>query len=127
MKKSLIALTLLVPLSLSLTGCVIAVDGDSDGHGFSSNFDDREYDNRKIIVSLPLQSSIVDVQKRLGLADFTESFENDGKTVNVLYYRTHRVHKDGLTTKDECTYLHFIDGALVDTGNGADYSRNTKS
>lgn len=127
MKKSLIALTLLVPLSLSLTGCVIAVDGDRDGHGISSNFDDREYDNRKIIVSLPLKSSIVDVQQRLGLADFTESFENDGKTVNVLYYRTHRLHKDGLTTKDECTYLHFVDGALVDTGNGADYSRNTKS
>lgn len=125
MKNSLIVLTLLAPLTL--TGCVIAVDGDRDGHNSSSSFDDREYDNRKIITTLPLKSSLVDVQKRLGIADFTESFESEGKIVNVLYYRTHRVHKDGLTTKDECTYLHFVDGALTDTGNGADYNRNTKT
>ncbi|MGB1198757.1 MAG: DUF3192 domain-containing protein [Thalassotalea sp.] len=125
MKKSLLALTLIAPLTLSLTGCVIAVD--SDGRNISANFDDREYENRKIIAKLPLQSTMVDVQSRLEIADFTESFVQDGKTINVLYYRTHRVHKDGLTTKDECTYLQFIDGALVDTGNGAEYSRKTKS
>ncbi|GAA5130711.1 DUF3192 domain-containing protein [Thalassotalea piscium] len=125
MSKSLIALTLLA--SLSLTGCVIAVNGEGDGSNFSSDFSDRESENRKIISKLTLKSSIVDVQNRLGLADFTESFEQAGQTVNVLYYRTHRVHKDGLTTKDECTYLHFVDGALIDTGNGADYSRNIKN
>ncbi|XQW86163.1 DUF3192 domain-containing protein [Thalassotalea piscium] len=123
MKNLLMVLTLLSPLAL--TGCVIAVDGD--GHDISSSFDDREYDNRKIISKLPLKSSLVDVQERLGIADFTESFEAEGKTINVLYYRTHRLHKDGLTTKDECTYLHFINGALIDTQNGADYSRNTKT
>ena len=125
MKNALTLLTLVA--SLTLTGCVIAVDGDGDGHNISSSFDDREYDNRKIITSLALKSTMADVQNRLGIADFSESFENEGKTINVLYYRTHRVHKDGLTTKDECTYLHFIDGALTDTGNGADFNRNTHS
>ncbi|GHE85253.1 DUF3192 domain-containing protein [Thalassotalea profundi] len=125
MKKSLIVLALLAPLTL--TGCVIAVDGDRDGHNINSSFDDREYDNRKIITALPLKSSIIDVKTRLGTADFTESYESEGSTINVLYYRTHRVHKDGLTTKDECTYLYFVDGALTDTGNGADFNRNMRT
>ncbi|WP_448567504.1 DUF3192 domain-containing protein [Thalassotalea ganghwensis] len=123
MKKSLIALGLILPLTVSLTGCVIAVDGDGDARVMSSDFDDREYDNRKAIAKTPLQSSIVDVKAKLGIADFTESYTHDDKTVQVLYYRTHRVHKDGLTTKDECTYLKFVDGSLVSTGNGADFER----
>ena len=126
MKKSLIALTLIAPLTLSLTGCVIAVDADREGHSMTKDFGDREYDNRQTIAELSLKSSIVDAQTRLGVADFSESFERDGQTINVLYYRTHRVHKDGLTTKDECTYLQFVDGTLTDTGNGAEFSRTVK-
>ena len=42
----------------------------------------------------------------------------------MLFYRTHRLHKDDLTTKDECTYLHFVDDILIETGDGADYQRN---
>jgi hypothetical protein len=43
----------------------------------------------------------------------------------VLFYRTQRIHKDGLTTKNECTYVEFIDGKLSQTGNGGDYSQRT--
>jgi len=123
MKKSLLALLVVAPLTLSLTGCVIAV-GDGDGRITTSDFDDREFSNRKQIANLPLNSSYANVAHKLGVADFNESYEKNGNTVQVLFYRTHRLHKDGLTTKDECTYLHFVNGALFETGSGGDYSRN---
>jgi hypothetical protein len=124
MKKSLLALLIAAPLTLSLTGCVIAV-GEGDGRISTSGFDDREFNNRKQIANLALNSSYADVAHKLGVADFNESYEKNGDKVQVLFYRTHRVHKDGLTTKDECTYLHFVNGALLETGSGSDHSRNT--
>ncbi len=123
MKKSLLALLIVAPLTMSLTGCVIAVGGEDD-HIITSDFDDREYTNRKKIANIPLNSSYADVSHKLGVADFNETYEKNGATVQVLFYRTHRLHKDGLTTKDECTYLHFVNGELMQTGSGGDYSRN---
>jgi hypothetical protein len=124
MKKSIIALLIAAPLTLSLSGCVIAVGGGDEGHSMSTSFGDREYENRKKIAKIQLNSRYDDVKNQLGLADFNEKYQMDGKEIKVLFYRTHRVHKDDLTTKDECTYLHFIDGVLLETGNGADYRRN---
>jgi len=124
MKKTIIALLVAAPLTLSLTGCVIAVGTGDDGHPMSTSFGDREHDNRKKIAKIQLNSIYKDVHHKLGMADFSEKYQLDGKEVKVLYYRTHRVHKDDLTTKDECTYLHFVDNVLVDTGDGADYQRN---
>lgn len=124
MKKSIIALLVVTPLTLSLTGCVIAVGGGDEGHSISTSFGDREYENRKKIAKIQLNATYNNVQNKLGLADFNEKYQLDGKEIKVLFYRTHRVHKDDLTTKDECTYLHFVDGILLETGNGADYKRN---
>lgn len=124
MKKSLLALLITAPLALSLTGCVVAVGGNDDDHNISTHFKDREYKNRKAISTISLRSSIADVTNRLGISDFNESYEKDGKIVKVLFYRTNRIHKDGLTTKDECTYLYFEDGLLVETGSGGEFSRN---
>ena len=124
MRKSIIALLIAAPLTLSLSGCVIAVGGGDEGHSMSTSFGDREYENRKQIAKIQLNSRYDDVKNQLGLADFNEKYQMDGKEIKVLFYRTHRVHKDDLTTKDECTYLHFVDGALLQTGNGADYRRN---
>lgn len=112
MKKSLLALIVAAPLTFGLTGCVIAVGGE-DGSSMSSSFDDREYDNRKKIARLQLKSSFTDVSRDMGVADFSETYLDNEKTVNVIYYRTHRVHKDGLTTKDECTKLTFVDNVLT--------------
>jgi len=111
MKKSLIALIVSAPLVLGLSGCVIAIDGDNDDYHLSSH--DRATNNRQHIATLLPQMSISDVTTRFGIADFNESYNKDGENINVLFYRTHRVHKDDLTTKDECTALIFTGGALV--------------
>jgi hypothetical protein len=111
MKKSLLALIIVAPLTLGLTGCVIAVGGE-DGHSITGDFEDREYENRKKIARIELKSNFSDVSREMGVADFNETYLDDGKTVNVVYYRTHRLHKDGLKTKDECTKLVFIDNVL---------------
>ena len=112
MKKSILALLVVAPLTVGLTGCVIAVGGE-DGHSFSTDFEDREYENRKKIANLQLNSTLTDVSNSMGVADFNESYLEDGKTVKVLFYRTHRLHKDDLTTKDECSKLVFIDNVLT--------------
>jgi len=123
MKKSLIALLVALPLASTLTGCVISVkDGEVD-HSFMSDSSDRAQKNRRIISQVQLGSSFVDMQDKLGVADFSETYTHNEQTVRVLYYRSQRKHKDGLTTKDECTYLEFINGELAQTGNGDQYKR----
>lgn len=124
MKKPLLALIIAAPLTLSLTGCIVSVGGDDEGQSMTTQFEDREYSNRKKIARIALNSSYMDVANQLGVADFNESYEKNGQRIQVLFYRTNRVHKDGLTTRDECTYLYFVDGALQDTGRGGDFSRN---
>ena len=112
MKKTLLALITVAPLTLGLTGCVIAVGGE-DGHSISTSFEDREYDNRKKISVMQLNTAFADVTRTMGVADFNETYLDEGKTVNLVYYRTHRLHKDGLTTRDECTKLVFVDNILT--------------
>lgn len=122
MKKSLIALFVIAPLSLGLSGCVFKIGSDGE-YISSSDFEDREYENRKKIARILLNDNFSDVQMRMGVADFTETYKNGKQTIQVLYYRTHRIKKDGLTTKEECTFLNFVDGVLTQTGNGTDYKR----
>lgn len=124
MKKSIIAMLVAAPLMLS--GCIVSVGSDED-RIVSGEFSDREYNNRKKIARIVIGSSYADATNKLGVADFNESYEKDGQNVQVLFYRTNRVHKDGLTTRDECTYLYFVDGALKETGLGGDFARNTGS
>ena len=113
MKKTLLALITVAPLTFGLTGCVIAVGGGEDGHSITTDFEDREYSNRKKIAALALNSTLSNATRDMGVADFTETYLDKGQTVNLLYYRTHRLHKDGLTTKDECTKLVFVDNMLT--------------
>jgi uncharacterized protein DUF3192 len=119
MKKVLLPLLVIAPLTLGLTGCVVAVGGGEDGYSMNHDFEDREYDNRKKIARLQLNSSFNDVQSTLGVADFNEVYEKNGENIQVLYYRTNRKHKDGITTKDECTPLIFKNGELVSWGDSA--------
>lgn len=125
MKKTLATLLLIAPLTLGLTGCIIVADGDGGYKNMMTDHDDREYDNRKKIARLEINTDYSDAQDRLGVADFNESFEQDGQNIQVLYYRTNRKHADSMTTKDECTYLQFVDGKFKQSGAGEDFSRNT--
>jgi hypothetical protein len=122
MKKSILALLIVAPLSLSLTGCVIAIDGDKDEHSFQKKHS-SEFENRKKIESLVLKSEYSEVSTLLGVADFTESYQVKDKEVKVIYYRTQRLHKDGITSKDECTYLQFENNILTEVGSGGSYKR----
>lgn len=122
-KKTMIALLIATPLTMTLSGCVIKINDDGIDHGFVSGSEDRAYQNRKKIAQIQLGASFINMQEKLGVADFSETYAQADNTIRVLYYRTQRKHKDGLTTKDECTFLQFINGQLVETGNGEHYSK----
>ncbi|NQY87809.1 MAG: DUF3192 domain-containing protein [Colwellia sp.] len=126
MKKSLFVLLIALPLAATLSGCIISVNDDDVEHRFGSSQEDRTYENRKKIAQVELGSNFIYIQEKLGVADFSQTYTHNEKTIRVLFYRTQRKHKDGVTTKDECTYLEFIDGGLNQTGNGGEYSRITK-
>jgi len=121
MKKSLLVLLVALPLATTLSGCVISVNDGEVDRSLMGDSGDRSYENRKKIAKVQLGSSFVDMQDKLGVADFSETYTNNEQTIRVLYYRTQRKHKDGLTTKDECTYLEFVNGELSQTGNGGEY------
>ena len=123
MKKSLLVLLATLPLVSTLSGCVIAVNDGEVDHSLMSDIGDKSYENRKKIANIQLSSSVTNIQDTLGVADFSETYTHNEKTIRVLYFRTQRKHKDGLTTKDECTYLEFINGKLAQTGNGGEYLR----
>ena len=126
MKKSIIALLIAAPLAMTLSGCVVKINDNGIGSDFIGDNEERTYKNRKKITKVQLGASFIDMQEKLGVSDFSETYTDGDNTVRVLYYRTQRKHKDGLTTKDECTFLQFINGKLVETGNGGDYSKLTK-
>ena len=123
MKKTILALLVAMPLAFTLSGCVVKINDDGIDQGFVSGSEDRTYQNRKEIAKVQLNSHFTDIQEKLGVADFSETYTDNDATVRVLYYRTQRVHKDDLTTKDECTYLKFIDEKLIETGNGGEFTK----
>ncbi len=126
MKKSLLVLLIALPLAFTLSGCVISVNDGEVDHSLMGDSEDRTYENRKKIAKIQLGSSFTDMQEKLGVADFSQTYTHNEQTIRVLFYRTQRKHKDGLTTKDECTYLEFIGGELSQTGSGGEYSQMTK-
>lgn len=120
MKKALVALLVMAPLTTALTGCVIAVDGkgDWDANTIHSSHD-AAYENRKNLAELEENMSFSAVKKKMGVPDFNETYEKNGEKIQVLYYRTNRKHADDMTTKDECTPLIFKDKTLVSWGDKA--------
>ena len=116
MKHAVLALALVSPAFLS--GCVISVGGDGDSH-YSSDWQDREYNNRKHISRLEPDMTFESVVKRMGVADFSERYQKEESDYRVLFYRTQKLKGDGVTTKDECSPLVFKDGALVGWGEQA--------
>ena len=117
MKRQFAALLISAPLLTGLTGCVVSVGGDYDNA--QSDWEDREYRNRKKIANLKLGMSYDEVKSYLGTPDFNEIHKDNGQKYQVLFYRTHRLHGDGVTTKDECTPVIIKDGILDSWGEKA--------
>ena len=109
----------MAPLSLSLTGCVVAIGDHDRDNGYVMSDHDRQYENRKQIATLMVNATFSAVQDKMGVPDFNETYDKNGETIQVLFYRTHRVHKDDLSTKDECTPLVFKQNKLVSWGDKA--------
>lgn len=103
-------------LTLSLTGCVIAIGNDRGDEG---NWEERQEKNARYISLLNLGQSRPAVESDLGAADFSEAFQRNGSSYRVLFYRTERTQDDGRTTKDETTPLVFIGDKLVGWGDTA--------
>lgn len=82
---------------------------------------DREVFNDKIISQYALPGNITQQQvlDRLGSPDITAAVKQNSDLYQVLYYRTHRVNADGITTTDECTALLFKNRQLIAIGDSA--------
>lgn len=115
--KALPVLETVLAGSLLLQGCVIVTESDwKEGRAeYDGQVDERE--NRNRIAALPMQLSVNEVKQRLGTPDFSDRWQADDSDYQVLYYRTHRTHADGMTTRDECTPLVFVNGELTGTGD----------
>ena len=102
--------------ALFLSGCVISIDGDWED---DEHWAKRQRENREAIADLELGLRRATVEERLGTPDFVEAFVRGADEFEVLYYRTHRSHFDGETTRDETTPLVFVGGDLVGWGDTA--------
>ena len=105
-------------LSTALSGCVIAI-GNDGGNNDGADWQVRQDRNNRYISQLELGTSLRAVKLDLGEPDFNESFQRNGDTYQVIYYRTQRIHDDGKTTRDETTPFVFIDMTLVGWGHTA--------
>ena len=117
-KKMIISIALLSLLS----GCII-VDGDGEWEGRwddNSDWEDNQNKNMNHINNLSLGQDRSAVITQMGTPTFSEAFQGeDGSNFTILFYRTHRAHGDGKTTKDETTPLVFKNDKLIGWGNDA--------
>lgn len=91
---------------------------EADPEGLS--WQERETFNLKQIGRFDLGTIKGDVIRLLGSPDFSEAKTSaDGEDILVLFYRTHHVKSDGITTRDECTPLLFKNDTLIAWGADA--------
>ncbi len=100
------------------SGCVLVVaDGEVVGNGKRDSALEQQKYNRVAVPKIALGTAIDDVRDDLGEPHFAEAFTRDDGEYRVLFYRTHRTHQDGDTTRDETTPVVFRDGAVVGIGD----------
>ena len=104
-----------------LNGCVISIseDGIESGSRSYHSEEKREDRNRGYISDIDIGVTVKSVKRELGTPDFNEIIVEGDNTYQILYYRTQRKHSDGMTTKDECTPLLFLEESLVGVGETA--------
>ena len=118
MKTGILAIAL---SGMLLTGCVISIDDDYDYDSDNNHrsWSQLEEENREKISALSVGASIDSVRRKLGTPDFEELLVKNDKEHRVLFYRTQRNKGDGVTTKDECTPILFVNGELSGFGKSA--------
>ena len=116
MKK--VGLLISLPLVLALSGCVISIGG-GDSSEWGNSWKKTQDENRQAIARLNIGDSRDRVLSILGEPSFSESFSQDSKIFQVYYFRTHRTHGDGETTRDETTPVVFLNGKLTGWGDNA--------
>ena len=114
MNMTLRAITAIALLAAA-SGCVVSVN-DSDGRADWQAAEDR---NRANIERLELGMSAQRVRDIMGTPTFSEAFEVAGDSFRTLFYRTHRVHGDSRTTRDETTPVILRNGQLWGWGESA--------
>lgn len=97
------------------SGCVVSVN-DGDGR---ADWQEAEERNRTNIDRLELGMSAQRVRDIMGTPTFSEAFEVAGDSYRTLFYRTHRVHGDSRTTRDETTPVILRNGQLWGWGASA--------
>jgi len=81
---------------------------------------EREIFNRKYIGRLEIGAHRDEVLRLLGPPDISEArINSNDRNVLILFYRTHHVKSDGVTTRDETTPLLFIEDELYVWGQSA--------
>lgn len=121
MKQSLKMALIALPLTFSLTGCIIVSTDEGTHTGWinSSDWKKEQSINNKKIADLTIGQSFESVRDDMGTPEFNEAFEQSGTSYQVLFYRTDHRRSDGMTTKDECTPLVFENGKLTGWGEKA--------
>lgn len=123
MNQTLKAALIAIPLTMSLTGCVIvSTDEDTRAEWMndaSEKWQKVQKENKRKIAQLEVGDSYESVRASMGTPEFNEAFSSDNKEYQVLFYRTRHRHSDGETSKDECTPLIFTDGKLSSWGDKA--------
>ncbi len=118
--KTFGALLMVALATLTLGGCVIAIDANEwDDADRTPGWRQRQHLNADAIDQLQIGRSLESVQNEMGDPDFSEAFQREDARYQVLFYRTRHLHGDGSTSKDETTPLVFIEGALVGWGDAA--------
>lgn len=100
--------------STVLSGCVVAIG--NDGYDEDEQWEQSQKRNDRYITNVKLGASKTSIEADLGQPDYRDSFQRNGDTFEVLYYRTQHQHSDGKTTRDETTPLVFVDNLLVGYG-----------
>lgn len=116
MRKVVILLASGIISYLAIVGLVLSL---YEADPADMKWQERETYNARQIGQLEFGMSKDDVIRMLGSPDINEAKETASGNYQVLFYRTHHVTSDGITTKDECTPLLFQNNKLSAWGTDA--------
>ena len=108
-------------IALAIYGVFVAlVMNFYDDNPSNMKWKDREDYNRHFISKVQINKfNFEEALEELGSPDITETKRVNDDNFQVMFYRTHHVTSDGITTQEECTALLFKNNMLTATGKTA--------